>query len=554
LGTLIVPVAIGQDDAVDDKAQVGVSFTDDFEIRYRILDQRLPLFPDRAVFNYVEQVNRFTAQFNYKDWSGYAQVDEVALFANRFILDDTLTWERTLLQPDVPNVMPGDSYATVEKIWVKRDSEKVSVTLGDVYAAFGLGGALNLNRNVDVDVDTSIQGFKTQFRPTPSTELTAVAGQLNRQQVWQDNPNISLGGDMRHAMGGLRFDAFGIGPADVGVHGVAYDYVDEVGLSAGFKELGTTPDVIVGGLTTNLYGVGGVDWAAEANVFTFPTDVAFGGDETELGYAVYGAGSFYLGRTTWQLEGKRYLNAERLNAPVAGELYEVAVMPTLEYERSITEDSSATLNSNDVYGSRLRLDVSATDSVIPFASVGVFRDLETGGLHFNSVPETVVHPIAGAEVFLEHWTVLLNAGYRMDARDGTDAGSDRQLHADIDFKYPLPGHFHGDIAVGIERYQWGVNPLQQSDYLEMETAVALQYGSDVALMGYVDFSDNPLVDSTGNFSEDVYGAVEVQVKPAEAWTLKAFYGAYKAGIRCSGGQCRLLPGYEGARMSVVGNF
>ena len=64
---------------------------------------------------------------------------------------------------------------------------------------------------------------------------------------------------------------------------------------------------------------------------------------------------------------------------------------------------------------------------------------------------------------------------------------------------------------------------------------------------------DPLVISDGgNLTEELFGAVELQVKPHEAWTIKAFYGAQKAGIRCAGGQCRYLPGFDGARASVVG--
>ena len=71
---------------------------------------------------------------------------------------------------------------------------------------------------------------------------------------------------------------------------------------------------------------------------------------------------------------------------------------------------------------------------------------------------------------------------------------------------------------------------------------------------FTDFSDNPLVNSTVNLSEGIYGAGELQYKPSTNVTLRASYGAYKAGIRCSGGQCRLLPGFDGARMSVQANF
>ncbi len=105
-----------------------------------------------------------------------------------------------------------------------------------------------------------------------------------------------------------------------------------------------------------------------------------------------------------------------------------------------------------------------------------------------------------------------------------------------------------------EWFRWGVNPLQQEDYLEAETGYTLAWGSKAGLTAYLDYTTNPLVNTTGNLSDATYGALEVQVKPSPAVTLKAFYGAQKAGIRCSGGQCRQLPGFEGARFSMVGTF
>ena len=65
---------------------------------------------------------------------------------------------------------------------------------------------------------------------------------------------------------------------------------------------------------------------------------------------------------------------------------------------------------------------------------------------------------------------------------------------------------------------------------------------------------NPLLDTTGNLAENLYGAVEVQWQPNSQTDLRLFYGAYKDGIRCSGGQCRQLPGFEGARVSFNGRF
>ena len=70
-----------------EKAKASVSLTDDFEIRYYLIDDRLPDPDDVPVFNYVEQVNRLNGAVNIGDWTIEAQVDEVALFANQYRLD-----------------------------------------------------------------------------------------------------------------------------------------------------------------------------------------------------------------------------------------------------------------------------------------------------------------------------------------------------------------------------------------------------------------------------------------------------------------------------------
>jgi hypothetical protein len=552
----------------ESKMKVSTTFNNDFEIRYYVLDDRLPDPDDVPVFNYVEQVNRLNATAATGPWALETQVDEVALFANQYRLDDELRAERTLVSDDVFSPLPDFSYATVEKLRGRYEKPSVVFTVGDTYAAFGRGIALNLNRNVDIDIDTSIQGVKGLFRPG-AWDVTVVAGQLNRQQVFQDNVNGEIYGDLRHAVGGARVERFGLGPANIGAHGVAYDFVEETGWKPGFEELGSSPDAVIGGATAEVLGVGGIDWYVETDVFGFTSDTlpaSRANLENKPGYATYVSAAFYPGKTTWLVEGKRYFQAERVNSLLAPELYEVVVAPTLEYERQITEDSSATVNSNDIWGGRVRMDYTLKPGeLVPYVSQALFRDLELGGLHFNESPETVAHTLVGVEYIRDEFSALINAGYRIDVRDNggsrKDRGSlpgpddsDRQLHGDAAIRFPVGSLLAGEAQVAAEVYQWGVNPFQQQDYVEIETGWTLQRGSAVALTWYTDLTTNPLVNSTGNLTDALYGAAELQVKPSPAWTLKAFYGAYKAGIRCSGGQCRLLPGFEGTRFSVVGSF
>jgi hypothetical protein len=564
------------------KPQLGVSVTNDLEIRWWRRPERLADFPDRAVFNYVEQVNRLSVQGQYGPWNAWAQVDQVALFFNRYNLDGNILYERRVaqsglrtgdgrsfldVQDAVPLSMPtvGSSFLNLEKIALQWRSPELDVTFGDFYAAFGRGGALNLNRNVDIDIDTSIQGAKLAWRPGDVT-VTALAGQLNRQQVFQDNPNILIAPDRRHAIAGVRAEWFG--PAILGVHASAVDFAAEEGLSGGLRQLGTTPDVLVAGGTGELT-TGPVDWAGEVDVYGFPTGVAWGGAEpcdgepsVCLGYAGYLSSTVYAGPVSFLVEGKRYKNTERINGPLVNELYEVAILPTLEYEIAITEDSSAALNSNDITAGSLRMDVYALDSLLPYASIMVARDEAQGPLHFNRVDETIVHGMTGMEVIRGDASVIFNLGLRIDDRDGRQWGFDRQAHGDIQAKLPIKGDLFIAPQVNLESFKWGVNvapdepqDLQQTDYWEMESSFSIMKGSEIAVTWFTDYTTNPLVNDKGNLgSEDWFGAVEVQVKPSPAWTIKGFFGAYKSGIRCAGGQCRVLPGFNGARLAVVGSL
>ena len=551
-----------------------VSFTEDLEVRYWRLDERLPDPSDVAVLDYVEQVNRLVARADVGRWGIGTQVDQVALFFNRYYLDDVLVVERELVAPDTFSPLPGQSYANVEKVLVQYSADDVKLQLGDVYAAFARGGALNLNRNVDIDIDTSIQGARATGQ-VGRFDLTGLIGQLNRQQVYQDNPNAlnPISGDRRHAVAGVRADGYGFGPANVGAHGVVYKFATEPGLGAGFSALSeTTPTTVVGGGNVELMGVLGADWYGEVDVFGFndamPAPLPDAADDP--GYAAYLSASAYPGPFVLLAEAKRYYQADRVNALLTPELYEVAIAPTLEYERAITEDSAGALNSNDIWGGRIQLDWSAIPATLtPYVAVAVSRDLDTGALHFNDVPETIAHPMMGVQYTGDHRSVLANIGFRTDERDGSIQGEapeepglwgdgprsdrDHQLHGDVAVDFPV-SVLQAKINAAIEAYHWGVNPLQQTDYIESETSWTLAYRSDVALTWFMDYTTNPLVATTGNLQEQLYGAVELQVKPAPAFTIKGFYGAYKAGIRCSGGQCRLLPGFDGARISAVATF
>ena len=535
-----------------------LQMNEDFELRYHHVDDKVPGFEDRNVLDYIEQVNRLNLLLaSPKNFSFAAQLDEVALFANRYYLNDEEVLEREILDPAITSPWQS-AYILLEKWNFTKKWTPVELGIGDVYASFGRGIALNLVKNTDIDIDTSIRGAKTTVR-AGDFEGTLVSGLTNKQQISQDNPNSDITLDIHHLVTGLDLEDYGLGPLQAGVHGVLYK----------FGRSGSDPDVkwarysdpldaAVGGVTLAA-APGGVDLFAEGDLFDYQSE-DFG--TKDPGYAVYGSAGIYPGKTVITLEAKKSKETELINTFTATDNYEVASIPTLEYERVITEDSSSTVNSNDLTGARVRVDYAIRPGeLIPYASIAVFDDEDTGGSHFNRTPEHIAHGIVGVQWMKGEGVIQVNGGYRIDDRTASDdpelagdLGADRLAHTDGEVHFGVWADDALELIWDVQSFHWGENANQQNDFIQMSNALSYYRGEDWVLVLYQDYSDNPLLDTTGNLAENLYGAVEVQWQPSTTADLRLFYGAYKDGIRCSGGQCRQLPGFEGARLSFNGRF
>ncbi len=531
-----------------------VSVTESFTARYYQVEERLEGFEHRDIHDYVEEVNRLNLLVNKGRFAFGAQVDQVGLFANRYYLDDVLYRSIELYEPSIRSPWD-DAYAGLEKLYLRQQWKVLDVTAGDGYVSFGRGLALNLARNTDIDLDTSLRGVRSVIR-AGNLDVTAVTGLTNPQQVQMFNRNLGIHPDNRHMISGARAEYFGLGPLNLGAHGVMYSFAREWVPDEPFFERYAQPvDVLVGGATVEGFGLAGVDVIAELDYFDYRSSDFFEGREPEPGYGAYASASAYPGKAVLLLEAKHYVNTERINTFTGPtDQYEVAVAPTLEYERVITEDSSAAVNSNDISGVRLRVDYPLRPGVlIPYLSVAGFRDREIGGLHFNQAPETILHPVAGVQWLGHAAHLFVNGGGRADLRDD-DTGSDLNFHLDFDLQVPAGPLGTLELSSAFMRYMWGQNLAQQADFTDLVNALSLHASEKWTFIVWQDYSDNPLISSTGNIAENVYGALEVQYKPSSALTTALFYGSYKAGIRCAGGQCRSLPGFEGMRASLSGSF
>ncbi len=532
----------------------GVSGTEDLRVRYYHVEDKLPGFEDRSILDYVEAVDRLDITGGNSRFTVSLSGDAVGLWGNRYILDGELVHERALYT-DIGSPFD-DALFQLEKVSAVVRGKKGVLTFGDSYASFGRGIAVNLNKNTDIDVDTSVRGV-SGIAHLGNIDATLFTGVTNPQQIALENPNVGLHIGREHAVSGARVDVYGLGPVNLGAHGVLYQFAREADPTQNvLLAYDKAPDAAVAGGTVEALGVGGIDWFAEGDFFSYVADDL----AAKNGYEAYISASAYPGLATILIEGKRQENTEVLNTFASPDGYEIAAGPTLEYERVITEDSSAAVNSNDLTGGRARVDLrlgKGTDTLTPYISEAAFYDAEIGGLHFNATPEAITHTVAGVTWVHGEAHLLLNAGFRLDRRlpDGTtDYGADRLEHIDASLTIPIAGPVSIEVAPAAQAFHWGVNAQQQTDYVDFSGTLAVKIGAPWAIILYNDYSSNPLVRSTGNLGEDLYGAAELQWKPTSAVTLKAFYGAYRAGIRCAGGQCRSLPGFNGARVSASASF
>lgn len=574
---LLLAAALAAEPVTEDVgALAGASLvgTEDFRFRYWQMPERLPGFEDQPVLDYAETVNRLDLAASNGGLTLGLRADAVALWGNRYFLDDVEVQEWPLVGDGMHS--PWDNaWVGLEKVYLQVRRGPVQVDVGDTYASLGRGFALNLVKNTDIDVDTSLRGVKAVAK-AGDWDVTALSGVTNPQQVALENPNRALRPDFAHAVTAARVDRYGLGRFNLGAHGALFQFQRErLDPYDALGAYGGPLDAAVVGASAEAIGLGGVDWYLEGDWFDYVAEDI----PAASGWAGYLSAAAYPGRSSVLVEAKRTKDTEHLNTFTGPYAYEMVTGPTLEYDRVITEDSAAAVNSNDLWGGRVRVDVNfnrtAEDgepvTLIPYLSAAVFRDEDEGGLHFNRTPETIGHALAGLQWFHGELHVLLNAGARVDQRDpgadGADWGADRMEHADLALSVPIAGEVSVELAPSVLAFQWGRNTdpgqeaLQQEDYLDFANALAVKVGHPWVFVLYTDYSTNPLIDSTGNLArlglvddEDWYGGLEAQWKPNSATTLKAFYGAYRAGIRCAGGQCRSLPGFEGAKLSLTTTF
>ncbi len=433
---------------------------------------------------------------------------------------------------------------------------ELDLTLGDFYASFGKGLALNVVKIDALGQDTAIRGGKLKIHHA-DLGLTFLAGEFNPLDVdnatgkvapWRIEPIVA--GEVEYRF----FDTVLAGAHAVLViadHGQCAKQSPGETVLPSCGAMRTDHHAIWGARfeAPELFGgrlsLGGeVDLQRTMNLgeVVRGPDREQGGlfsDARGPGLAIYTTATLQLGEVTLLGELKHYDDFQ-LKAPEGtGEPYQLLYHqpPTLERVRAELTDNRT------VTGGRLRIDYSLSDDLLLFANYGFF-DSRFGGEH------QVHDPFAGFEWTWQegdgHLNLTSGARYETDRAAGELSRLD--VHVELDVEQALFSTHAVKVAAFYQHRRKRLGILQE--WNELDTVLEYKWSPHLAAAFTVELQS----DSTTAWQNEVYlgGSVRYFLDPSSFVGVRV--GQNRGGLKCLNGTCRIFPPFAGAQVFATARW
>lgn len=400
--------------------------------------------------------------------------------------------------------------------------ENFEVIGGDFYQSFGRGIVLYVQEDKDLNLDRTIRGGNARFG-NDRFEVQAFGGEV-KWFSFLDNAS-----EMTYVEREINDELFG-GRASIRVYenirlsanyvtGTLYEFIRNESVGEDFQT--GSLNVEASGLLNGLF-----DFYMEYAELYWDSDTPYG-VEAEDGEAMYGSLTSYLGDFTVQLEYKSYdYWAYRYGRP-----------PTADREDEVNE-------LDDTRGARIKVDyfMAATDTLI-YVSASQFNNQGHEDYLGNIQRNKNTHYYMGIEQNWHHLYAHVTFGIKeYEEIDET------HHRATGDFVYTF-----------LDKHS--LNLYGEYKYTEISGFEKNEYKT------YLTYSMSPYFSVTGHYNRhefdstsgsqstvDDWWAGELSVTPIDTLTINLLYGGLPTGLICSGGQCRIVPEFEGVQASVTYRF
>jgi hypothetical protein len=270
-----------------------------------------------------------------------------------------------------------------------------------------------------------------------------------------------------------------------------------------------------------------------------------------VGFGLYGTATGYLGRATLLFEGKAYGALTPLHPDLENPAFLAVAYnspPTVERVLQVIDNPQ-----RDIAGGRLRLDWTFCSGLVGYVNYGLFRDdvgyADPDGMG-EVVPGTIQDPYAGAE---HRWDegrsfVTASAGWRTVVVDGSHALVRGDAHAEVEGAQALDDRFSLTFQwLDTERRKHESELLDES-FREGTLLLGVRLQPILTLAGGYDYTTEPTQPRrdywNGNLSWDI----------TPSSSLRLFVGSARGGLKCVSGVCRVVPPFEGVKLSATLRF
>jgi hypothetical protein len=478
--------------------------------------------------NFGDLVSTIGASINYEEFLAAVRIDEswyvhqpiAAVGASR-LTQDQLTdryRDQVLLEYAALSYSDGD----------------LDVTLGDFYVTLARGLVLAIRKVDDVGIDNKLRGGEAKARMGPVT-AHAFAGQLNIKNyepgtgyAYRDPDDLIAGGRLEYRLGKYF---------KVGTHAMR--------MRSERQENGN--EIIIDGYGASLELPRPVPWASlYAEAARLERNAKEDGINAErIGHGIYGALELELGPTTVLVEGKYYDNLFSM-LPGGLATSDRQGINRLSEPPSAERPLALLLSNETVHGGRVKVDLKLWPEVIPYLSIGRYRDGRT-------IDSNITALFAGARGRWSGGHALLESGYRGQFVDTDDLSDGRVVrtdtHVTVDVVQHLFSNYSAELVINGLRVE-EFKPIDETtDWLEGRASLSFISSKGWSATGAWEWYTK-----TPDQFDVHYLSAGGQWEPTEGWIIRGLYGGERAGLKCSGGVCRFFPGFDGGRLEVSGRF
>jgi hypothetical protein len=433
-----------------------------------------------------------------------------------------------------------DDRYTVEKASLGWAGRTIEVTAGDAYVSFGRGIGLSLRKLDELGIDTTLRGAKLLLHTGPAA-ATVAFGYVNINNV--DEATGASVDDPYDLIGGAQGQILLADRVNLGGYGAAVLFREGIGL---VPTDNYTDRSIQAGVTVDAPRLTPhVGFYLEAMGQAVDTEP---GAEHPRGFGLYGSATAYAGKATILFEGKAYGALTPLQPNLDDPAFDAVVYnspPTVERVQQTIENPAT-----EIAGGRLRFDWTFSPSLVFYTNYGAFRDWhgyadpDSGDIRAGTIHDAY----SGVEVRWNQarsWAIS-SGGIRV-VMLGDDAVR-RDGHAEVDAAHALDDRWSLTLHALHEEKAKRESALLDERFRQGTITAGVRVRPFLTLAGGYDYTTEPTQPRRDYWN----GTIGWDFTPSSS--VRLLVGSMRGGLKCVSGVCRVLPPFEGVKLSATLRF